>query len=93
MPVSKAFHGVVVVNDFLEPLMHIISEPLPQNSVHNEDESLIVTWPVSFPKERGVVSSLSDTLVSGPPPASDFILGFLSHYIGFLSHYFYYACA
>ena len=22
----------------------------------------------------------SDTLVSGPPPASDFILGFLSHY-------------
>ncbi len=28
----------------------------------------------------------SDTLVSGPPPASDFILGFLSHY-------FYYACA
>ncbi len=45
----------------------------------------------------------SDTLVSGPPPASDFILGFLSHYwisisiiIGFLSHYWisiYYACA
>ncbi len=28
----------------------------------------------------------SDTLVSGPPPASDFIFGFLSHY-------FYYACA
>ena len=26
MPVSKAFHGVVVVNDFLEPLMHIISD-------------------------------------------------------------------
>ena len=22
----------------------------------------------------------SDTLVSGPPPASDFIIGFLSHY-------------
>ena len=26
VPVSKAFHGVVVVNDFLEPLMHIISD-------------------------------------------------------------------
>ena len=36
----------------------LFPEPLPQNSVRNEDESLIVTWPVSFPKERGVVSSL-----------------------------------
>ncbi len=26
------------------------------------DESLIVTWPVSFPKERGVVSSLAQEL-------------------------------
>ncbi len=37
----------------------LFPEPLPQNSVRNEDKSLIVTWPVSFPKERGVVSSLA----------------------------------
>ena len=41
----------------------LFPEPLPQNSVHNEDKSLIVTWPVAFPKERGVVSSLHNSIV------------------------------
>ncbi len=34
--------------------------PLP---VHNENKLLIVTWPVSFPEERGVVSSLGGRLI------------------------------
>ncbi len=56
--------------------------------IQDLSKGIIMNWLTNLPPWVNLHSTLkwiykatpSDTLVSGPPPASDFILGFLPHY-------------